>query len=200
MIQCHSPTAILNFRAERALGRRQIRNESWDVLVVPCSFGRVSAKFLIFAKSCRKSTPKKSLSTLEQALVRSGNNCVVLGSATSAFLFVSHGVCLMLISFNDERGYLSLGSPSGLVNYYHSVSLWTLLHVTMVSSVDVHCKRDSLGLFSHLDVSDNELLPEIDLSWSRLPAFGLESGKCKTNQLGWRCNITVWMLNLLLFQ
>lgn len=93
----------------KALGRRQIRNESWDVMVVPCSFGRVSAKFLIFAKSCRKSTPKKSLSTLEQALVRTGNNCVVFGSAASAFLFVSHGVCLMLISFMMSAGICHWG-------------------------------------------------------------------------------------------
>ena len=78
---------------------------------------------------------------------------------------------------------MSLGSPSGLVNYYHTVSLWTLLHLTMVSSVDVHCKRDSLGFFSHLDVSDHELLSEINLSWARLSAFGLESGKFKQNNM-----------------
>ena len=87
----------------------------------------------------------------------------------------------MLIWFNDEWRCLSLGSASGFINYYHSVSLWNLLHLTMVSSVDVHCKRDSLGLFSHLDVSHNELLSEINLSWPRLSAFGLESGKCKQN-------------------
>ena len=76
---------------------------------------------------------------------------------------------------------MSLGSPSGFINYYHTVSLWTLLHLIMVSSVDVHCKRDSLGFFSHLDVSHNELLSEINLSWARLPSTGVESGKFKQN-------------------
>lgn len=78
---------------------------------------------------------------------------------------------------------MSLGSPSGFINYYHTVPLWTLLHLTMVSSVDVHCKRDSPDFFSHLDVSHNELLSEISLSWARLPSIEMESGKFKQNNM-----------------
>jgi len=107
----------------------------------------------------------------------------------------------MLISFSDERRYLPLGSPSGLINYYHAVSLWTLLHLTMVPSVDVHCKRDSPGLFSHLDVSHNELLSQVSLPGTRISAFGLESGKFKQhNMVRHKCfNSTVWILKLFPF-
>lgn len=108
-----------------------------------------------------------------------------------AFVFIFHSVWLMLISFKDERRYLSLGSPSGFINYYHAVSLWTLLHVTMVSSVDVHCKRDSLGCFSYLAGSHIELLSEINISWPRLSAFGLESGKCKQNNMARQSALTL---------
>lgn len=131
--------------------------------------------------------------------MRTGQNCVLLGSFAFVFLVVFHGVCLMLISFHDERRYLSLGSPCGLINYYHAVSLWTLLHLTMVSSVDVHCKRDSHGFFSYLDVSDNELLSEINLPWARPSAFGLESGKFKQNNMATALTV-LWMSKLLLFQ
>ena len=108
---------------------------------------------------------------------------MLLESVTFVLIFKCHSGCLMLISFKDERRYLPLGSPSGFIHYYHAVSLWTLLHVTMVSSVDVHCKRDSLGCFSHLDGSHNELLSEINISWPRLSAVWLESGKCKQNNM-----------------
>ena len=129
------------------------------------------------AKSSRISIHKKRPSALERTLERTGQNCMLLGSFAFAFLVLFHGVCLMLISFGDERRYLPLGSPSGPINYYHAVSLWTLLHLTMVPPVDVHCKCDSLDFFSHLDVSHNELLSEISLPWTRISAFGLESGK-----------------------
>ena len=41
-----------------------------------------------------------------------------------------------MIYFDDERRHLSLGTPPRFVDNYHSVSLWTLLHTAVVSSVD----------------------------------------------------------------
>ena len=51
----------------------------------------------ILVKSSPKSIPKKNPSTPGQALVRTGNNCVLLGSVESSFQLVSLAVCLMLI-------------------------------------------------------------------------------------------------------
>lgn len=84
---------------------------------------------------------------------------------------------LLLILFEDERRYLSLGTPSCLINYYHTVSLWTLLYVTMVPSVDWYRKRDSFGCVCLLAGSYIELLSEIDISWAGISTSGLESGK-----------------------
>lgn len=117
--------------------------------------------------------------------------CICISGCILWYLFDAHFVLPVI---NDERRYLSLGSPSGFINYNHTVSLWTLLHLTMVSSVDVHCKRDSLGFFSLLDVSHNELLSEINLSWARLPSFGLESGKFRQNNMA---SASTVLLNLI---